>query len=79
MARARVVTIPRVHSMMIHLGGGGGGGNNGMKEMGKRVELGSCGSRDTFALKAVFCEIGFVQVHFRLSTKECLEPNGRET
>ena len=34
---ACVVTIPRVHSMMIHLGGGGGG-NNGMKEMGKRVE-----------------------------------------
>ena len=35
----RLVTIPRVHSMMIHLGGGGGG-NNGMKEMGKRVEKG---------------------------------------
>ena len=38
-----VTIFPRVHSMMIHLGGdggdgGGGGGNNGMKEMGKRVE-----------------------------------------
>ena len=39
----RLVTIPRVHSMMIHLGGGGG--NNGMKEMGKRVEGGQRNSR----------------------------------